>query len=44
LLKNQALLSQFSVFAEFLIAKVPVKDRDSRVLMLVNFNPVLSTV
>ena len=33
---HQALLSQFSLLAEFFIGKVPVKDYDSEVLMLVN--------
>jgi hypothetical protein len=36
---RQALLSQFSLKAEFLIGKVLVKDRDSRVFKLVNLNP-----
>jgi hypothetical protein len=35
---HQALLSYFSLLAEFLIAKVLVKDRDSRVLKSVNLN------
>jgi hypothetical protein len=36
---HQALQTQFSLLAEFLIGKVLVKDRDSRVLELVNLNP-----
>jgi hypothetical protein len=35
----QALLSQFSRLAEFLLAKVPDKDKDRRVLLLVNHSP-----
>jgi hypothetical protein len=38
---HKALLSHFSLLAEFLILKVLVKDRDSRVLKLVNLNPEL---
>jgi hypothetical protein len=37
---HQALLSQFSLLAEFIIEKLLVKDRDSRVLKLVNLKPV----
>jgi hypothetical protein len=36
---HQALLSQFSLLTEFFIVKVLVKQRYSRVLMLVNLNP-----
>ena len=36
---HQPLLSQFSLLAEFLIGKLPVKDYDSRVLTLVNLAP-----
>ena len=35
---HQTLLTHFSLKAEFLIGKVLVKDRDSRVLMLVNLD------
>jgi hypothetical protein len=38
---HQALLSIFSLLAEFLILEVLVKDRDSRVLKLVNLTPVI---
>jgi hypothetical protein len=39
---RQALLSHFSLLAEFLIRKVLVKDhQDNRFLKLVNLNPVL---
>jgi hypothetical protein len=37
---HQALLSHFSLLAEFLIGKVLVKGKDSRVLKLVNLSPV----
>ena len=37
----QAQLSQFYLLVKFFIGKVPVKSKDSRVLMLVNFTPVL---
>jgi hypothetical protein len=36
----QALLSHFSLLADFLIRKLLVKGRDSRFLKLVNLNPV----
>jgi hypothetical protein len=36
---HRALLTQFSLHAEFYIEKVIVKDRDGRVLKLVNLNP-----
>jgi hypothetical protein len=36
---HQALLSQFSLVAEFLFGIVLVKDRESRAFKLVNFNP-----
>ncbi len=36
---HQALLTQFSRHAEFYDEKVIVKDRDSKVLKLVNLNP-----
>jgi hypothetical protein len=36
---HQALPSHFSFLAEFLILKVLFKDRDSRVLKLVNLSP-----
>jgi hypothetical protein len=39
-----AVLSQFSLPAEFLNGKVIVKDRDSRLLNLVNINPVVYIV
>jgi hypothetical protein len=39
---HQALLSQFSLLAELFNGKVLVKNRDSRVLKLVNLNPVFS--
>ncbi len=40
-LRFTALLSQFSLLAEFFIEKGLVEDRDSRVLKLVNVNPGL---
>jgi hypothetical protein len=36
---HRATLSKFSLIAEFLIGKLLVKDRDIRVLKLVNLNP-----
>ena len=36
---HQALPSQFSLLASFSIGKVPFKELDSRVLMLVNLIP-----
>jgi hypothetical protein len=36
---HHALLSQFSLLAEFLIGKVLVKQKHSRVVKLVNLNP-----
>jgi hypothetical protein len=36
---HQALLSQFSLLAEFFIGKLLVKERDRRVLTSVNLNP-----
>jgi hypothetical protein len=38
-----ALPVQFSLLAEFFIGKVLVKERDSRVLTLVNLNPGFQT-
>jgi hypothetical protein len=35
---HQALLSHFSLLAEFLFEKVLVKDKDSKVLNLMNLN------
>jgi hypothetical protein len=36
---HQALQPQFSLLEEFLIVKVPVKEKDSTVLILVNVTP-----
>jgi hypothetical protein len=36
---HQALISPFSLLAEFLIGKVLAKDKDSRALKLANLNP-----
>jgi activator of HSP90 ATPase len=35
---HQALISQFSLLAGFLIVKMPVKEKDNKILMLVNLN------
>jgi hypothetical protein len=36
---SRTLLSQFSIIADIFIGKVLVKEKDSRVLTLVNLNP-----
>ena len=40
---HQALLSHFYLIAEFLIGKLLVKEGDSRVVKLVNLNPVINS-
>ena len=36
---HQALLSQFSLLVEFFIGKLPIENKNSRVLKLMNLNP-----
>ena len=40
---HQPLLSHFSLLVEFFIGQVPVNNKDSRVLRLVNLSPEIQT-